>query len=183
MPNAISKIFSAILLSLLIIFLVFQNYEKQDDLIYQNTYNATTNFTEAVRTKGFITATMLEDFNDEIQIGNYQFDVELIHKKKVYTPKYTDVNDPNTFNGDYTVDYEEIYATQIEDYLYGSSQITPISERVYKLQEDDFFEVQVVNTEATSADKVFNFLTSNNNSEIDSHINVTAGGMVLNEDY
>lgn len=183
MPNPISKIVSIMLLSLLIVFIVYQNYKMQDDLAYQNTYTATTNFAESVRNKGFITASMLEEFNDEIRIGNYDFEIELIHKKKVYTPNYTNVNDPNTFNGDYTVDYEEFYSTQIEDYLYGSSQLTPISERVYKLQQEDFFEIQVINDEITNADIVFNFLTGNSNGEKVTHINVSAGGMILNEDY
>lgn len=183
MPNAISKVFSAILLSLLIIFIVYQNFKMQDDLVYQNTYTATTNFAESVRNKGFITPEMLEEFNNEIQIGKYDFDVELVHKKKIYAPQYTNVNDPNSFNGKYTVNYENYYKKQIEEYLYGNSQVTPISERVYKLQQDDFFEIQVSNKKATSADLIFNFLTSNNNSDIDSHIFVTAGGMVLNEDY
>lgn len=183
MGGALSKVFNIMMIALLILITLYQNYKFQDDLVYQNTYKATTNFTEAVRNKGYVTPDMYSEFSKEIRVGTYAFEIQIEHQRKTYTPLLTDVNDPNSFNGQYRIDYEKYYTKQIEDYLFSDTNPLPLDERIYKLQADDYFIATVKNKKNTNADIVFNFLTGNSKSDSPSRIFVKAGGMVLNEDY
>ncbi|UZN01249.1 hypothetical protein OL548_34420 (plasmid) [Lysinibacillus sp. MHQ-1] len=83
MPNAVSKIFAIILMVVLFYFATYQNYKKEEDLAYINTYNSVTEFVDNVRLKGFITPSMYEDFVNSLHTGNQVlFNVELEHQKK-----------------------------------------------------------------------------------------------------
>lgn len=180
MPNPISKIFAVILGVLLMFYVpIYQSYQKQDDLIYQNVKQAVTQFVDNVRTKGYITPKMYEDFQNEISVGTYLFRTDITHKQKVYTPVYTDTN---TFTGEYTVDYDEYYWAQIEKFLFDKTNVIPKEDRMYKLQQGDFFSVHVENMTKTKSTMLFDFLTGGAGGN-DIVISVPYGGMVLNEDY
>lgn len=182
MPNAFEKVMSMIFFALLILYSIYQNYKIQDDLAYQNAYNTVTQFVDNVRTKGYITPKMYEDFQNELDIGNYHFDIEMEHKQKIYTPDYTDPKDTNSFTGEYVVDYDEYYKDQIENVLYRDTS-KPTDERMYKMQQDDFFSVSVENQNKTNASMIFDFLTNNAGDAKGNSIDVSYGGMILNEDY
>jgi len=182
LPNGFAKVVSMLLFVLLILFAVYQNFRIQDDVASQNTYNTVTQFVDNVRTKGFITPKMYEDFQKQLDIGNYHFDIEMVHKQKIYTPDFKDPKDDKSFTGEYLVDYDEFYKDQIEDVLYGQTS-KPSDKRMYKLQQDDYFSVSVENANKTNSSILFDFLTNNTGDEKGSSINVSYGGMVLNEDY
>ncbi|MGF9975482.1 hypothetical protein [Viridibacillus arvi] len=183
MPNGFSKVMAFLFFVLLIIFTVYQNYKIQDDLAYQNAFHSVTDFVDNVRSKGYITPKMYEDFQQQLDLGNYHFNVDMIHKQKIYTPIYTDPKNVNSFTGEYVIDYDEYYNEQIEEVLFNETSKTPIKERMYKLQEEDFFQVVVKNKSKTNANIIFDFLTANVGNSNDSTIYVPYGGMVLNEDY
>lgn len=73
---------------------VYQSYQKQDDLVYQNVKQAVTQFVDNVRTKGYITPKMYEDFQNEISVGTYLFRTDIVHEQKsihlfIRTPIYS----------------------------------------------------------------------------------------------
>ncbi|MER2005895.1 MAG: hypothetical protein ABS939_00465 [Psychrobacillus sp.] len=180
MPNILAKVFGVLLGVLLMFYIpVYQSYQKQDDLTYQVAKQAVTNFVDNVRTKGYITPQMYEDFQREMNIGTYLFRTEVVHEQKVYTPIYTD---NQTFTGQYTVDYDEYYWKQIEKFLFDESNVIPKEERMYKLQQGDFFSVHVENMTKTKSTMLFDFLTGGAGGN-DIVISIPYGGMVLNEDY
>lgn len=180
MPNIISKIFALILCALLLFFVpVYQSYQKQDDLVYQVAKQAVTNFVDNVRTKGYITPQMYEDFQREMNIGTYLFRTEMVHEQKVYTPIYTDTN---IFTGQYKVDYDEYYWEQIEKFLFDETNLINKKDLMYKLQQGDFFSVHVENMTKTKSTMLFDFLTGGPGGN-DIVISIPYGGMVLNEDY
>lgn len=139
MPNPIMKVFAFILFTLAIFFVVYQSYQKQDDLAYQVAYQAVNDFVDNVRTKGYISPKMIEDFEAELEIGSYVYDIEYVHEKKVYTPVYEDPTNVATWTGEYVIDYDEYYKNQIFPHLFDESNSLPKKERMYYLSKGDFF--------------------------------------------
>ncbi|MCP1161199.1 hypothetical protein [Bacillus infantis] len=184
MPNPISKVFAVILAVLLLFFVpVYQSYQKQDDLAYQVAYQAVTNFVDNVRTKGYITPQMYEDFQRDLSVGStILYKTEIVHEKKVYSPVYTDPTDPSTFTNEYQVDYDEFYWDQISPFLFDENSSTPKKDRMYKLSAGDFFTVEIENMTKTKSTMLFDFLTGGLGGN-DIVISIPYGGMVLNEDY
>lgn len=184
MPNPISKIFAIILAALVMFYLpTYQNYKKQEDLTYVNTYKTVTEFVDNVRMKGFITPSMYEDFVQSLHTGtDVLFDIEIVHSQKVYTPIYTNPSDMTTFTGEYQVDYQEYYWDQIKEPLFGESSV-PYEDRIYKLQSGDYFDVYVENKTKFKSRMLLDFLTFNAGNHNDIVISFPYGGMVLNQDW
>lgn len=183
MPNAISKLFAVLLLVVAIIFVpVYQSYQRQDDLAYQVAYQAVTDFVDNVRTKGYITPKMVEDFEGRLELESYLYKTDFLHEKKVYTPIYTDPTNPATFTGDYTVDFDEFYNAQIMPVLFDEMNSIEKDERFYYLSAGDFFSVYVENITRTRSSMLFDFLTGGFKGD-GVEIVIPYGGMVLNEDY
>lgn len=182
MPNAISTIFAVLLLIVGVIYVpVYQTYQKQDDIAYQQAYLVTNEFVGNVRTKGYITPQMVEEYESALEISTYMYKTEFVHKKKVYTPIYTNPKVQSSFTGEYVVNYEEYYKPQIKPILFNEGQGVSKKDRKYYLSEGDFFKVSVENINRTKTSMLYNFFT--NGDEDISRIMVSAGGMVMNEDY
>ncbi len=184
MPNTISKfIASLIALGVLFLFPTYQNYKSQERLANLNADIVVHDFVDNVRMKGFITAAMIEEFQQKLYLGDVLYDIEMVHKHKIYTPVYTNTSDLNSYTGEYTVDYDEFYDTQILDYLYGNNGSPSGSNKMYKLEKDDYFSVYVVNKTKFKSTMLFDFITFNASSDNSEVISIPYGGMVLNEDY
>jgi len=181
MPNAIAKIFGIILMVGLFYYSTYQNYKKEEDIAYINTYNSVTEFVDNVRLKGFITPSMYEDFVNSLHTGNQVlFNVEIEHEKKQYTPVYTDPTNPNSFTGEYEVQYTSFYWEQIKKTLFESS--VPYEKRMYKLENGDFFYVNVANKTKFKSTMLFDFLTGGAGTDAP-EIPFPYGGMVQNQDW
>lgn len=175
-----SQIFAVILLVLAMIFVpVYQSYQRQDDLAYQVAYQAVTDFVDNVRTKGYISAKMVEDFESNLELGSYLYKTEFIHEKKVYTPVYSD---SGTWMEKYVVDYDEYYKAQIMPKLFDESNPLTKEERKYLLSAGDFFTVKVENMTRTKSSMLLDFLTVGNSGD-GVEIVIPYGGLVLNEDH
>ncbi|MFS0841360.1 hypothetical protein [Paenibacillus sp. 1P03SA] len=174
-----------IIVSLLLLYFypMLNSYEQMDQISYNVTYKATTNFVDSVRTKGYITPTMYNDFQKELGKTDNLFDVQLEHDQKKYTPVYADPADPNTFKGEYGVHYEGFFNEQILGKLFPDNNL-PLNDpsRRYLLRVGDTFSVTVKNKNMTKATLVRDFLNNGNTSD-PTRIYVPYGGMVLNEDY
>lgn len=183
MPNAISKLF-AVILAILVLYYVptYQIYKKQEDLAYLNTYETVTAFVDNVRMKGYITPQMYEDFQKKLIIGDVLYDVEMTHKHKLYVPVFSDPANPNSFTGEYQVQYSEYYETQILDVLYGDPTKS-IEQRTYKLENGDFFSLYVENKTKFKSTMILDFLTGAISKDNEVVVSVPYGGMILNEDY
>nr|WP_246772924.1 hypothetical protein [Paenibacillus polymyxa] len=69
MVQTISKLLGA-LLAVLLLYIVpaAQGAERQDDISGLNTYHSTVRFVDMVRTKGYITPTMYNDFMRDLEL-------------------------------------------------------------------------------------------------------------------
>ncbi len=181
MSNSVQLFFLTIIAVVVITLIpAYQTAVKQDDLAQQVAYTETTKFVDSVRTKGYLTPQMLEEYKSKIEIGSYVYRVEIVHEKKMYNPVFTDPKDSSTFTGEYLVQYDEFHTKQIEDYLYNSGK--DIKTVKYKMSEGDFFTVNIKNINTTMSTillDAFQGITSGNTSVI----NVPYGGMIINENY
>lgn len=183
MPNALSKIFAVILMVVALYYIpLYQQYKKQEDLAYLNTYQATMEFADNVRMKGFISRQMYEDYMAKINIGEVLYNVEMTHKHRVYTPEYTDPTDLNTFTGNYLLQYDDFFETQILEHLYSEAALAD-PDRIYRLEKDDYFKIYVENKTKFKSTMLFDFLTANISNHDGVVISIPYGGKVLNEDY
>ncbi|WP_209847265.1 hypothetical protein [Paenibacillus sediminis] len=160
-----------------------QAAERQDDLSQMVVYNSLTQFVDAVRTKGYLTPIMYEDFITEMNAtgGTYQVEMEHLHKK--YHPEYSDPANPNTFEDKFSVYYDGFYTEKLMNVLFpDNNEPKDSDDRKYKFNVGDFFTVTVKNTNRTISSVLRDFLTGSNRGD-GTTIAVPYGGMILNEDY
>jgi hypothetical protein len=182
--QSISKLLGA-LLAILLLYIVpaAQAAERQDDISGLNTYHSTVRFVDMVRTKGYITPTMYNDFMRELELTGNTYEVELEHMHKKYVPDYADSSRPDSFLGYYSSVYDGYYNPQILPVLFPDNQ-QPKSDqtRRYTMMSGDYFTVRVHNTNRTPADLYKAWLLGGADSGKPA-VTASYGGMVLNEDY
>ncbi|MBY0023464.1 hypothetical protein H7K28_16305 [Paenibacillus polymyxa] len=184
MVQTISKLLGA-LLAVLLLYIVpaAQAAERQDDISGLNTYHSTVHFVDMVRTKGYITPTMYNDFIRDLELTGNTYEVHLEHMHKKYVPNYADAAKPDSFLGNYEVVYDSYYNPQILPVLFPDHS-QPKSEQIrrYTLMAGDYFTVRLYNTNRTPADLYKSWLLGGIDND-NPAVSASYGGMVLNEDY
>ncbi|MFB4322592.1 MULTISPECIES: hypothetical protein [unclassified Paenibacillus] len=184
MSNSVSKWFAAFL-ALLLLYLVpaGEMARRQDDLSRLIVYQSVTKFVDSVRTKGYITPTMYNDFLQELAATGNIYNVEMEHHHKKYHPEYADPSDPGSFLNRYSVVYDAYYQDDLMGYLFPDSNLDKSDDsRRYRLTAGDHFQVSVTSLNRTPGLVIFDTLTGSN-SEGTAAIAFPYGGLVLNEDY
>ncbi len=184
MSNSVSKWFAAFL-ALLLLYLVpaVEMARRQDDLSRLVVYQSVTKFVDSVRTKGYITPIMYNDFLQELAATGNIYNVEMEHHHKKYHPEYADPSDPGTFLGRYSVVYDAYYQEDLMGYLFPESNVDKQDERrQYRLAAGDHFQVSVRTLNRTPGLIMFDALTGSNSGG-KAAIAFPYGGLVLNEDY
>ncbi|MFB4321662.1 hypothetical protein RB298_04895 [Priestia sp. BR_2] len=183
--NSLSKIVAIIIgIFLFLLYPLYQQAQKHDELSQTVVHNAVTEFVDAARTKGFISPTMYSEFSQKLAATGNVFDIEISHLHKKYNPLYTDPADPNTFQKSFEAYYDGFYTDEIMKVLYPDQNIPEDSEtRKYKLSLYDYLSVKVTNRNTTMAQVIQNSLFGLTEQGASSKIFVPYGGMVLNEDY
>lgn len=168
---------------MLFIYPIYQQAERQDDLSQIVAHKAATEFVDAVRTKGYITPTMYQQFFDSMAATGNVFDVQMEHLHKKYNPIHTDAANPGTFQGKYETYYDGFYTEDIMKILFpNTSDPVNSQKRRYLLEVGDFFTVKVKNKNRTLATSLQDILLAGNTGD-NTKIYIPYGGMVLNEDY
>ncbi|NGZ74501.1 hypothetical protein [Saccharibacillus alkalitolerans] len=180
----VTGIFAA-LLAVLLLFMypLYEQARSQDKLANAVVQGAAVRFVDNVRTKGYITPRIYEEFNAQLAATGNQYDVELEHLHKRYSPDYSDPADPATFRGSFTTFYDGFYNEQILPVLFpdnGRSSDDP--SRRYTMQVGDYIGIRLKNVNRTAAVQLWDFLM-NDNTEENAAILMNYEGMVLNEDY
>ncbi|MEB9896267.1 hypothetical protein P4K96_22760 [Bacillus cereus] len=184
LDSPISKIFAVLIaITLLFLYPLYQQAERQDDLSQIVVHSAVTQFVDAVRTKGYITPTMYLEFNQKLGATGNQYEVEMEHLHKKYNPLYADPADPSSFKDSFETYFSGHYTDQIMYVLFPDNDDSPYSEyRKYKMTEGDFFTVKAKNINRTMATVLRDFLT-NGVTGSNTQVFMPYGGMVLNEDH
>lgn len=179
--NSFIKIF-AVLISVLLLYLypISTAMDQQDDISELVALRATTVFVDAVRDKGGITPMMYNDFMNALAATGNSFDVQMEHDSKKYVPVYDDPTRPETFKGNYEVQYDAFFNAQILPVLFPGNQASKDDpSRWYKMRAGDSFAVVIRNTNRTAGTLFFDFL--NNANSPNEKIVIPYGGVVRNE--
>lgn len=184
MSKYVTVLFAALIaVMLLYIYPAAKSFEQQDQISFNIAQKVVTTFVDTVRSKGYITPTMYEDFTEALDLTNFQFDIEMKHDERKYNPIYTDPGDGSSFQNDFEVYYESYFNDQIMKVLFpdNSKDVTDPSRRYY-LRTYDFFTVSIKNTNTSNAALLRDFLTNSTTGD-PTRILVDYGGMILNEDF
>ena len=87
MEDSLQKIF-AVLISVIIFFVlpIYMTFEKKDDIAYSLALKITTDFVENVRSKGYITLEMYDDYVSKLATTGNIYDIMMEHVTKKYYP-------------------------------------------------------------------------------------------------
>lgn len=169
MEESISKFVTAILaIVIMFIFPVYIAYEKKDDISYALAVRYTQDFVDKVRSKGYITRELYQDYAARLLTTGNTYKIELEHRYVRFDPEDTTLGSSVT-----AVRNEEIYSTEhILNFMDNNE------EHKYVMNVNDNFNVKITNTNVTMATIIYNIVTvnmSNNNVRI----YVDYGGKIL----
>lgn len=183
MTGGFSKLVGALLAVLLLyIYPAAEAANRQDELSQLTVYNTVTSFVDAVRTKGYITPSMYNQFQRDLSLTGNTYNIELEHLHKKYVPEYTDPANQTGFTGEFHAVMDGYYNAQILPVLYPDADLSLDNpSRRYLLTSGDTFRVDVENTNRTQATIFQEWLHFG--AEPLKRVSASYGGMVLNEDY
>lgn len=87
MEDTLQRVF-AILIAVIIFFLLplYIAFEKKDDISYSLALRITTNFVDNVKSKGYISKEMYDNFISRLAVTGNVYDIQLEHVAKKYNP-------------------------------------------------------------------------------------------------
>lgn len=178
MAESLGKVVAIIIaVCLLVIYPLGDMFQHKDDLSYLIAFNATTNFVDTVREKGYISPRMYYTFLDQIAITGNTYDIELTHMHKKIVPEYTDPAQFSTFQNNIYKVYDGFYTDQILEELFDETNRSANID--YNVDFGDYFLVEIKNTNRTEAD-IFNAMFIGSSGKYPK-IFVRYGGLVRNE--
>ncbi|MEF2964207.1 hypothetical protein V3851_00065 [Paenibacillus sp. M1] len=181
---SLSKILGVfIALILMFAYPLYQQAQRQDQLSQIVVHSAVTEFVDASRTKGYITPTMYSDLTRKLGATGNQYEIEMEHLHKKYSPDYSDPANENSFKNSFTTYFDGHYTDEIMNRLFPDNTLPVNSlDRRYVMTEGDFFTVKVKNINRTMATILQDFFLNGNTGD-NTRIYMPYGGMVINEDY
>jgi hypothetical protein len=193
MEFSLSKVI-AVLIAVVLLFgyPLYQQAQRQDELTELVVHGAVTEFVDAVRTKGYITPQMYNEFNRKLGATGNQYDVQMEHMHKRYNPLYEDPSNPSSkFDNTFDIYFNGHYTEEIMNALFPTDEKTTgryptINTNYSGIKADpmsvgDFFTVKVKNINRTMATILRDFFTGGNTGS-NTTLYIPYGGMIINED-
>ncbi len=159
---------------LIVIFPLYNYFERQDDMSYNLALKATIDFVDEVLENGYLTQEMYEAYTNELSNTGNIYDIQLEAHKKVLT---SEGGTTDNYNEQYKIDYNK-------DILESSGEIIDMADanivknNAYYLKEGDQFYVKMKNSNTTMAGAIFNTIVPTASKD---RINVNYGGYVKNQ--
>lgn len=146
MEDTLQKVFG-ILVGVIIFFLLplYIAFEKKDDISYSLALKITTNFVESVKSKGYLSHEMYNDFISQLAVTGNSYDIKMEHVNKKYYPTiyaYDDTYENIKAKFDYNL-YKDLFATG--EIIENGETYTNLV-LAYDLEEIRYTEDQILNT-------------------------------------
>lgn len=165
---------------LIVIFPLYNYFERQDDMSYNLALKETTAFVDEVLNSGYVDQQMYDDFVDKLAATGNIYDIQLEGHEKV---KVKEDEDGNTYNEQYLISYnDDIFSSIDSNNSVNMSNITKknIINGAYFLNEGDQFYVKLKNANTTMAGAIFNTIVPTSKKD---RIVVNYGGIVKNTSW
>lgn len=165
-----------ILVALIVIFPLYNYFERQDDMSYNLVLKATTNFVDDVTNCGYISQDMFSDYVSQIANTGNLYDIELEAHRKVLVP----VDEAaSAYNEQFAIDYtNDIFDTNV-------IQTTGIMDKaikdgVYKFDVGDRVYIKVKNSSTTMAGAMITAIVP---TAMEETIHIYYGGIIKNNTW
>ena len=157
---------------LIVIFPLYNYFERQDDMSYNLVLKATTGFIDEVINCGYIDQDMYTDYIFELTSTGNLYDIQLEGHKKILVK----ADGSNEYKEQYVIDYnDDIFSDQVTNTSNINDRI--IKDGVYRLEEGDKIYVKVVNSSTTVAEALINSIVPRTTQK---NIRINYGGIVQN---
>jgi hypothetical protein len=166
-----------VFVTLVVIFPLYNLFERQDDMSYTLALKATTSFVDEVKNNGYIDQASYDKFI--VQLGNtgnsYEVQMEAYRKTLI-----VDESRPGEFLEQYKIDYTEDILNTINTGVANITGKAPNINNAYLLNQDDQIYIKLKNSSTTMAGAVFNAIIPTAKKE---RIVVNYGGVVKNSSW
>ncbi len=178
MKDNVSMVLTMILLVVLVvIFPLYNHFERQDDMSYNVVLKATNNFANEVINSGYIDQATYDKYIDNLSATGNMYDVELEVHKKVYVETTLG---SKVYEEQYEIDYnKDIFSSTAAAINEGDNggEKDKVKNGSYLLSTGDKFYIKVKNSSTTMAGAVFNMIIPTAQTD---RIVVNYGGVVKN---
>lgn len=166
-----------VLVLLMVLFPLYNFFERQDDMSYNLVLKATTNFADQVMNNGYIDQNMYNNLVNELGNTGNIYDIQIEAHRKVLT------KDKDNITGDTYVEQSYIdYNDDIFSSLEKSNGVMDkqLKNNIYLMNENDEIYVKVKNSNTTLAGSLFNSIIVTSSK---TRIEVNYGGIIKNNSW
>lgn len=166
-----------VLVLLMVLFPLYNFFERQDDMSYNLVLKATTNFADQIMNNGYIDQNMYNNLVNELGNTGNIYDIQIEAHRKVLT------KDKDNITGDTYVEQSYIdYNDDIFNSLENSKSIMDkqLKNNIYIMNENDEIYVKVKNSNTTLAGSLFNSIIVTSSK---TRIEVNYGGIIKNNSW
>lgn len=165
-----------VFVTLVVLFPVYNFFERQDDMSYNLALRKTTTFVEKVLNNGYLDEEMYNDFVQALSNTNNLYDIQIEAHRQVITP---DPENNSLHITQYRIDYtDDIFDIIGQDTKSATLDVKKVKNGMYTLNQGDQFYVKLKNSNTTLAGALFNSIISTSTKD---RIVVNYGGFVKNE--
>lgn len=172
---------------LMVIFPLYNHFERQDDMSYNLALKVTTNFVDEVINSGYISQTMYDNYIANLANTGNLYDIELeVHKRTYTKDPYAIANGVNIADAPFIEQYyiyynkdifEENTGAVIDATNIGSVDKKSLKNGIYYLNVGDQIYVKLKNSSTTMAGAIFNLIVPTSSIE---RIKINYGGIIKN---
>lgn len=176
MKDNLSIVISMVIFVILIVIFPLYNYfERQDDMSYNLALKTTTNFVDEVTEAGYLDQDAYNRFVEELSDTGNVYDIQLEAHRKVLTE---DKENNSTYNEQYLIDYNDQIFSTAENKIKTNLNEKTIKDNAYYFNEGDQFYVKLKNSNTTMAGAIFNTIVPSSKKD---RIVVNYGGIIKNQ--
>lgn len=166
-----------VLVLLMVLFPLYNFFERQDDMSYNLVLKATTNFADQVVNNGYIDQNMYNNLVNELGNTGNIYDIQIEAHRKVLTKDKDNIKSDTYVEQSY-IDYNDDIFNSLEKS--NGVMDKQLKNNIYLMNENDEIYVKVKNSNTTLAGSLFNSIIVTSSK---TRIEVNYGGIIKNNSW